>query len=108
MTYLYQKFETGKAQHYKFISQEEALRDACQFIGVFANPYSSSMEREMAMFGAGQNVGAIYDPGVIAVMEELFRKCSNLREGEAVKLTNDDKAFIKAAIEGTVYKPFYE
>ena len=108
MGYLYEAFENGLSQPYRFISDSEALQTACRAVGVFASPYSSQMERQMIMYDAGRNVGAIRDSNTAYTVKNILIRCAQLRDGEAISLSRDEKAFIKAAIEGTLYKPFYE
>lgn len=108
MNSLFNKFENGFNHPYRTISEKEALQTACQAVGVFANPNSPQYVREMAMYDAGRNVGAIQDPDVSYQIESILKKCSKLRSGETVALSWEEKSFIKAGVEGTLFRPFYE
>ncbi len=108
MSSLRDKYYNGLNSPYRTISEEEALQTACQAVGFFANPNSPQYIREAAMYEAGRNVGAIYDSNLSSRIENILIKCSNLRNGETVYLTREEKSFIKAGIEGTFFRPFYE
>ena len=108
MMYLSKSFEDGLHQPFRFISEKDALHDACELVGTFTSPYSSSYERQVAMYGAGRNIGVISDLNTAGLIKDIFVKCSYLHEGEVILLTSEEKAFIKAAIEGTYYRPFYD
>ena len=108
MTKLYRYFEDGLADHYRWVADSEALKNACEIIGCFANPYSEMWVRQMAIFEAGRYVGVLKDNNIAEYIKGLFKRCSQLRDGETIYLTKEEKAFIKASIEGTLYRPFYE
>ena len=108
MNTLYESFENGLAQPWMFVSEKEAASDACGLISVFASPYSAFFERQIAMYGAGRNVGVLRDPELVSALKDIFRKCSRVETGQTVELTKREKDLIKACIEGSFFKPFYE
>lgn len=101
-------FEEGLSQPYRFVSEREALMEACNTIAVFVDPYSQDFVRQMALGIAGKYMGAIHDPFLVNTLNSIFYRCFNLREGEALALSQNDKSFIKTAIHGGFHKAFYE
>ena len=108
MDYLYDSFKRGLEQPFRFISQSEAVHDAGLAVSVFASSQSSGSERQVALYGAGRNVGAISDQDLASMFKSIFRKCSQLYDGETIELSASEKSFLKGAINGSFFKPFYE
>lgn len=105
---IYQKaFEDGLTRPYMTISEKEALRTACQIIGVFTDSCSEQMVRHYAMYEAGSHTATIKNQEIHNILKDIFERCADLEDNQAIVLTNEDKLFIKKGITGSFYKEFY-
>ena len=104
----YRSFLDEIKDAYRFVSQEEALSKACSNLAVFADPYSQDYERLIAINDSGRYVGALNSEDLRNTLISLYYRCSQLSSGQRIYFSPEEKQFIKAGIEGSFFKTFYE
>ena len=100
-------FEDGLARPYQFASDEDSLCEACEAVGVFAVS-SPTFARTTALNNAGSLVGGMARGEIRDQITRILYKCCELSEGGIIRLTAEEKQFIKAGVERRLYKPFYD
>lgn len=108
MSYLNEYFEDGLANPYMFTSDEDALCEACEAVGVFVNESAPMFARTTALNNAGRLVGGMARGGIRDKITDILRKCCDVPEGRSVSLTAEERQFIGDGIEKRLYKPFYK
>ncbi len=102
--------EAGMQKPYRTYTDKEMLADACKYVGVFTSVHNSMgyITRTIAIGEAGSCIGGLEENWIKDQITELLLRCCDLETNETLTLTDEDRKFLKAGIEGSLYKPFYE
>lgn len=103
-------FRQGIGDPYGPYPDEDLLADACKCVGVFAEADArvGNLARSVAIRNAGSFISMLADGEIKSNIINILLKCCDLNVTETIELTPEEKDFLKAGIEKTLYKKFYE
>lgn len=98
-------FEGGLAQPFRYTDEKEALCEACKAVGEFTCIGElSNGTRVLAITHAGSYVGCLKQGELRDAITCILEKCCELSNDEVIRLTTEEKQFIKNGIEGKFFR----